>query len=55
VAIFPIMSTTPPPKITNRWTVFSEAIKSWPTTIRLALVGLSWSALAALVIWLAHR
>jgi hypothetical protein len=48
------MSTTPPPKIT-RWTVFSEAITSWPATLRLALLGLTWSVPAALVIWLVRR
>lgn len=48
------MSTTTPPKI-NRWTVFAEAIKSWPTTLRLALLGLAWSAPVALAAWLAYR
>jgi hypothetical protein len=36
------MSATTPPKI-NRWPVFAEAIKSWPTTLRFALLGLAWS------------
>jgi len=38
-----------------RWTVFSEAIMSWPATLRLALLPLAWSVLAALIIWLARR
>lgn len=54
VAVFNVMSTTTPPKI-NRWTVFSEAIKSWPTTLCLLLLSLAWSVPAALVAWLAHR
>jgi hypothetical protein len=48
------MSTTTPPKI-NRWTVFSEAIKSWPATLRLALLGLAWSVPVALIAWVAHQ
>jgi hypothetical protein len=48
------MSATTPPKIT-RWTVFSEAIKSWPATLRLALLGVAWSVPAALIAWMVHR
>jgi hypothetical protein len=32
----------------------SEAIKSWPATLRLVLLGLAWSHPAALIAWLAR-
>lgn len=52
------MSSAIPSKPTNRWAVFSDAIKSWAATVRLAVLLVASSAVpigGVLVAWLVRR